>query len=115
MQNLSMKNVYWLLGSVLLFSQLLGFIFCGDANCLQGKSDENYATLLCAILAKHAVPASESDDSSDYSCDCYCHLLLDLPKIDLYATPLNVTPLYTTDVLHFFVTPVYDIYHPPLA
>jgi hypothetical protein len=115
MRVITMRKAFFLLPSLILMSQTMAILFCGEVDCLQGKSDENCATLLCSILARDAAPVSAPDHGSATACDCYCHILIDLPKIDLCATHLDVTTLYTVKVLHVFVTPVYDIYHPPLA
>jgi hypothetical protein len=71
--------------------------------------------LLCSVLGKHDTSESTPGSSTESDCECFCHLLIDLPKIDLCAALLNSTTLHPTEVLHFFAAPVYDIYHPPLA
>jgi len=114
MQNHRVKKNYWLFGSVLLFSQLLGVIFCGDADCLQGGSDESCTTLLCGLLAKHSSAAPAADNDSN-SCQCFCHLLIDLPKTNLQPGLFAVTQLHLVEALHCISTPVHDIDHPPLA
>jgi hypothetical protein len=113
-QNHRLKKIYWLLGSVLLSSQLLGLIFCGDAACLQGGSDESCTTLLCGLLAKHTSAPPTSDCDSD-SCQCLCHLLIDLPRTNLQVALLAVAQFHIVEASQCFSTPAHDIDHPPLA
>jgi hypothetical protein len=98
-----------------LLGQLLGLVFCSDADCLQGGSDENCATLLCGLLAKHSSPATASGSGTNDSCQCFCHVLVDLPKTSLHASLLSATPLRATEILPLFSAPIRDIDHPPLV
>ncbi|MDZ7362058.1 MAG: hypothetical protein ONB46_15235 [candidate division KSB1 bacterium] len=98
-----------------LLLQIIGLFFCGDVDCLQGSSGENCVTLVCCLLSKHTTPISPSDDENSNSCQCFCHLLIDSPKITLGATLLVATPLRVGEELHFFLEPLRNIDHPPLA
>jgi hypothetical protein len=103
----------WFL-ALALFAQLLGLIFCGDADCLKGGSDENCATLYCSVFAKHAA-ASNTDSGQNDSCQCYCHALINLPKIAFTAVPLPVTSFNPSEGLCLVSAPVRNIDHPPLV
>lgn len=104
-----------MIGSLLLLSQFSGVIFCGDAKCLQGGSDENCATLLCGVLAKHPSPAPSSENASNSSCHCLCHLLIDIPKATLQTEHLSATNLFAAEAQYLLSTPSRDIDHPPAA
>jgi hypothetical protein len=114
MRVIMLRRVSFLSASIILMSQIIGLIFCGDAECLQGGSDESCTTLLCGLLAKHSSAAPTTDDDSN-TCQCLCHLLIDLPKTNLEAASCSVTQLHIIEALQCFSTPVHDIDHPPLA
>jgi hypothetical protein len=98
-----------------LFAQLLGLFFCGDADCLQGGSDENCASLFCSVFAKHTSAASTSDSGQNDSCQCFCHALINLPKIAFAAVPLPATSFHPAEGLSLVSAPVRNIDHPPLV
>jgi len=114
MRLISLRKLHHLLAALTLSTQILGIVFCGDADCLQGDSDENCATLLCSFLGKHSEPKPISNDQNS-SCQCFCHVLIDLPRITLYAAPFAGAPHYANEVLHLFSEPIRNIDHPPLA
>jgi|GEM_PF-3297781 len=115
MSFVSLQKFFNPLAKAALLVQIIGFFFCGDADCLQGSSDENCVTLVCSLLSKHTTPISPSDDEDSTSCQCFCHLLIDSPKITLGAALLVATPLHASEELHFFLEPIRNIDHPPLA
>jgi hypothetical protein len=115
MSFMKLRKFYYLFATVALLSQLLGLIFCGDAACLQGRSDEDCVTLLCSLLAEHAKSTPTPDDDPNNSCQCFCHLLIDLPRTTLCPAPLGVTPFHTSEKLQLVSTPIRDIDHPPSA
>jgi hypothetical protein len=116
MSFMNSRKFYYPLETVALLGQLLGLVFCGDVvDCLQGGSDENCATLICGLLAKHAAtePKPTSDNGLDNSCQRFCHVLIDIPETTLYLAPLVAMPHNTSKVLHFFPEPIRNIDHPP--
>jgi len=115
MRFISLRKLHHLLIALTLSTQILGIVICGDTDCLQGDSDENCVTLLCNLLGKHSDPRPISNDNQNSSCRCFCHVLIDLPRITLHAAPFAVTPHYANEVLHLFSEPIRNIDHPPLA
>jgi len=111
----SLQKFFNPLAKAAVLVQIIGLFFCGDADCLQGSSGENCVTLVCSLLSKHTTPISPSDDENSNSCQCFCHLLIDSPKITIGATLLVATPLHASEELHFFLEPSRNIDHPPLA
>ena len=109
------KMLFHLLAAVLLGLQLMNVVFCGDADCLQGGSEENCTTLICNLLGKHSAPASTADNGQSSSCQCYCHGLIDLPKITFDALPYAASPFHANEAQQLVSSPVRSIYHPPLA
>jgi hypothetical protein len=49
------------------------------------------------------------------SCQCYCHGLIDLPKVALDVVPFATVPFHADEVLHLVSSPVRSVYHPPLV
>ncbi|MGH7494369.1 MAG: hypothetical protein ACREOO_18510 [bacterium] len=100
---------------IALGAQLLGLIFCGDADCLQGGPNQDCAALICGLLGKHSSTNPASEHGANDSCQCFCHVLIDLPKTSLQSAILSAASLQLVEIFHFFSTPVRDIDHPPLA
>ena len=115
MRFVNLQKFYCLFAVILLTTQCVGLVFCGDIECLQGSSDEACAALICGLLGKHASTAPASNDTQKNSCQCYCHLLADLPKITLAIAPLKITPFHFSEALLLVSAPVHDIDHPPLV
>lgn len=109
------QKFFHLIAALLLLVQLVSVVFCGDADCLQGGSTENCAALICNLLGKHSAPVPTADNTQSNSCQCYCHALIDLPKITLDAVPFATAPFHAKEALHLVSSPVRSIYHPPLA
>lgn len=89
--------------------------FCGDADCLNGKSDEDCASLLCSLLNKHDAPSHDASGGNDKDCSCVCHL----PVVMTPAFSFDYHPITrdNTLVATLFVTsaPNRLVYHPPAA
>lgn len=100
------------LGVLLL--QVLGLLFCGDADCLQGEGNEVCQTLLCSLLIRHDHSQPLRDFSQDDSCQCACNLAFDVPQITLFSTPF-VSALFFTESQLFLSTPISRIDHIPRA
>lgn len=115
MRLVNIRKSCHLLALFLLVFQFCGLIFCGDADCLQGGSTENCAALICNLLGKHSAPASTADNTQSSSCQCYCHGLIDLPKITLDAVPFATAPFHAKEALLLVSSPIHSIYHPPLV
>jgi hypothetical protein len=115
MSFVNLRKLYYWLGAITLFCQVLGLIFCGDADCLQGGSDADCAALICGLLGKHAATNPASNDSANDSCQCYCHSLITLPQITLNAVHLATTPFHAGEIRPLVSLPVRSIYHPPLV
>jgi hypothetical protein len=98
-----------------LSAQLLGLIFCGDADCLRGGADENCATLICGLFTKHSAAASPSGSSQNDSCQCFCHALINLPRIALAAVTLPSASFHPVEALRPVSAPIRSIDHPPFA
>ncbi|MDL1878489.1 hypothetical protein FBQ85_25510 [Cytophagia bacterium CHB2] len=111
--NLTRRKFCSYLACVTLVSQLLGLVFCGDVDCLQGGSDENCATLLCGLLAAHSSPPAAASSGANDSCQCFCHLLINFSQINLQAAVLNIAQLHMFEESHFFAAPSREIDHPP--
>jgi hypothetical protein len=115
MRFVNLLKLCYLLALILLMSQIIGLVFCGDVNCLRNRSDETCAALVCSLLSKHSTSTSQSSSSQNSSCQCFCHISIDLPETTLYAAPLVAMPLHTTEVNHLFSEPIRNIDHPPSA
>ena len=111
----NLRKIFHLFAALLLAVQLAGVVYCGDADCLQGSASADCAALICGLLGKHAATNPASGDSSNDSCQCYCHGLIALPKITLDAVPLAAIPFHAGEMLPLVSSPIRDIYHPPLA
>ncbi len=115
MRFVNFKNILPFFAALLLAVQLVGVVFCGDTDCLQGGTDENCDALICGLLGKHAAANPAADDGQDNSCQCVCHLLIDVPKITLNAVLLAAAPFPVGATLRLISSPVRSIYHPPLV
>lgn len=115
MQFAIIRKFYHLLAALALAIQLIGLVFCGDADCLQGGASADCAALICGLLGKHAATNPASNDSANDSCQCYCHSLITLHQITLNAVHLAATPFHAGEIRSLVSSPVRSIYHPPLA
>jgi len=109
------RKVYHLLAVITLLGQIFGLIFCGDADCLQGSPTNDCVTLVCSLLGKHTAPASAANSSSSDSCQCFCHQLIDLPKLTLYTATFGASAHYPLESLPLLSTPVCNTDRPPSA
>jgi len=110
-----LRKFFHLFAALLFVVQLAGVVYCGDADCLQGSASADCAALICGLLGKHAATNPASGDSSNDSCQCYCHGLIALPKITLNAVSLAATPFHAGATLRLISSPIRSIYHPPLV
>lgn len=115
MRFVNLKNILPFFAALLLAVQLVGVVFCGDTDCLQGGTDENCDALICGLLGKHGAANPAANDGLDNSCQCVCHLLIDVPQITLNAVLLAATPFHVDATLRLISSSVRSIYHPPLA
>lgn len=111
--NLKRQKFCSYLACVTLVGQLLGLIFCGDTDCLQGNSEESCTTLLCSLLAAHSSPPAQAGSGANDSCQCFCHLLINFPQINPQIAVLNIARLHMFEESHFFPAPAREIDHPP--
>lgn len=51
----------------------LSLFWCGDPDCLTGKSNEDCGSLICSLLDKHDASSSTSGAGSN-DCACVCHV-----------------------------------------
>jgi hypothetical protein len=110
-----MRKFCYTIASIALFSQLVGLIFCGDIECLQGGSNEDCAAVICGLLDSHSTTSPADDAGQEDACQCYCHWLVDPPVPAAFASQLHSTPHHLTDSSSSFSTPIRSIDHPPLA
>jgi len=115
MQFANLKKLFHLFAALLLAVQLVSVVFCGDADCLQGGTDENCDALICGLLGKHAAANPAADDGQGNSCQCVCHLLIDVPRITLNAVPFAAAPFHAGAMRRLVSSPIRSIYHPPLV
>lgn len=58
----------------LAFSFCASLFWCGDLDCLSGKSNEDCSALMCSILKTHDLPSTASSTESSKDCSCVCHV-----------------------------------------
>ena len=80
---------------------------------MQDLSDENCVTLLCVLPAQQGSSVPDPDGDHNDSFQCFCHLLIDLPKITICSAPLAVASYQANEVLICYTAPIRDIDHPP--
>jgi len=115
MRFVHLRKFFHLIAALLFVVQLVGVVFYGDADCPQGGTDENCDALICGLLGKHAAANPAADDGQNNSCQCVCHLLIDVPRITLNAVPFAATPFHAGAMRRLVSSPIHSIYHPPLV
>lgn len=93
----------------------IALFWCGDADCINGTSDDNCASLVCSFLGKHKTPSSESSTKNVAQCTCLCHvpivehmaaIVRHADSVELAFNPYSFTiPSAPTKV----------VYRPPIA
>lgn len=96
---------------VVVFASSL--LWCGDAACWAGSSDDQCASLICSLLPSHATPHENHNDNCSTECMCVCHM----PTIPAKASDTeHLLTGQTTSFEFAAFTPPYPthpIYHPP--
>jgi hypothetical protein len=104
-----------LAGLLIVVCFTASLFFCGDADCLNGNSDENCASLLCSLLNKHGAPSQEASSGDAKDCSCVCHL----PIVISPAFSLGYHPITSDNTLVANLpvpsAPNRIVYHPPAA
>ncbi|MDZ7290317.1 MAG: hypothetical protein ONB44_08560 [candidate division KSB1 bacterium] len=114
MRNKSSTSSDRIASLLLVICFTVSLLFCGDADCLNGNSNEDCASLLCSLLNKH--DASSSHDSfrgAGKDCSCVCHLPAVIPPVfgfDYHPLSLDNS---LTAVTFVPAAPVRLVYHPP--
>jgi len=101
---------------VTLFEVLLltvSLLWCGDADCWSGSSDDQCSSLICSLFANHL--ESKEDGSASSDCSCVCHVPTMLARVcDTEYHP----PVLNSGIEITIATPSAPsrpIYHPPLT
>ena len=101
-------------GSILAILFTVSLLWCGDADCWSGASDDQCASLICSLFANHAGSTQEEHGDAT-ECSCVCHT----PTIPVLAFGVEYNPPVfngTTDIVASVpLSPTRTIYHPPLA
>jgi hypothetical protein len=102
-------------GLLIVVCFTVSLFFCGDADCLNGNSDEDCASLLCSLLNKHHVPSQGASGGNAKDCSCVCHLPIVLsPAFSLDYHPITCDNTLVVN-LPFSSAPNRLVYHPPAA
>jgi hypothetical protein len=100
---------------LLLFCFTASLLWCGDADCLTGMSNEDCASLICSLLNNHDSSRDNSLGTNAVDCSCICHLpALSTPVFDFsLSTNVLTSSFYSTFVVPS--APARLIYRPPIA
>jgi len=89
-------------------------VWCGDAECWTGESEDECTSLLCSLLSRDDPGSGDQGCASSPDCTCTCHLSI----IPVSATVVDYHPPVfngATDVVSSVPPPpIQPIYHPPI-
>jgi len=102
------------LASAVLFWQMLGLLFCGDIECLQGESGEICQTPLCSLFDNHDDSQLPFDLCQEDSCQCACNRSYNIPEIRPFSDTF-VDSYFFVESRLFLSTPASRIDHIPRA
>ncbi len=102
-------------GSLLAILFTVSLLWCGDADCWSGASDDQCASLICSLFANHQGSSQEEHGDCAAECSCICHM----PTLPVLAFGVEYHPPMfnrTTDIVTSVpLSPTRTIYHPPLT
>jgi len=88
-------------------------VWCGEAACRSGTSDDQCTSLICSLLDNHGTPDHGQKGNCSAECMCLCHM----PTITgpAFDTEHDLTAQQTTFTFTASTPPSPDrsIYHPP--
>ena len=100
---------------LLVLCFIASLICCGDADSLKGKSNEDFASLICSLLDRHESSAGNSLGSKTKDCSCVCHV----PTLTANSIALSYCPPHQEIIpaANFTTTsaPTRIILRPPIA
>lgn len=101
-------------GSLLTILFTVSLVWCGDAECWSGSSDDQCASLICSLFANHnGSSKDESGTRSDCACDCHVPTIVQHTCDTSYYPPVVNAGI---DVVKSSLSaPPRPVYHPPLA
>lgn len=102
-------------GSLLAILFTVSLLWCGDADCWSGSSDDQCASLICSLFINHSGSSQDGNGDSSTDCTCVCHM----PTIPIHAFGFEYDPPVFNRGIDIVATvppsPTRPIYHPPLA
>lgn len=93
----------------------LSFVWCGDADCLDGTSTNNCASLVCSTLVKHKTPSNEKSTTNVAQCSCVCHVPLIEHKTAVVRYAQFVELVFLPYSFAIPSAPAKVVYRPPIA
>ena len=108
------KNMFRFVGFLLVLTFTLSLFWCGDPDCLAGKSNEDCASLVCSFLDKHDTSSSDASGPTK-DCSCVCHI----PSLSSNAPTLSYHPVLQKVVFELTLTeissPSHSLFRPPIV
>ncbi|MBF8295260.1 MAG: hypothetical protein HW389_1805 [Bacteroidetes bacterium] len=93
----------------------ISLFWCGDADCINGTSNDTCASLVCAFLGKHNTASNESSTENAAQCTCLCHvpIIEQVTEIVRHAQSVELALLPFSFAIPSAPTKV--VYRPPIA
>lgn len=108
------RYLFRFVGFLLVLTFTLSLFWCGDPDCLAGKSNEDCPSLVCSFLDKHDTSSSDAS-SPTKDCSCVCHI----PSLSVNATTLSYYPALQQGVFELTLaeisSPSHSLFRPPIA
>src|SRR3970040_285930 len=93
----------------------ISLVWCGDADCITGTSDDNCASLVCSLLGKHKTPSDGSSTKNVAQCTCLCHVPMIEHMTAIFRHAQSVELAFLPYLFAIPSPPSKVVYRPPIA